>query len=66
MNDTQKLRVLIPHWIEHNKEHAEEYLRWAEHANEVSQDILAAADSLMPVNQALTEALTKLVGPMHI
>jgi hypothetical protein len=66
MNDTQKLRVLIPHWIEHNKEHAEEYLRWAEHANEVSQDILAAADSLMLVNQALTEALNKLGGPMHI
>ena len=25
MNETDKLRVLIPHWIEHNEEHAREF-----------------------------------------
>ena len=30
MNEVEKLRVLIPHWIEHNEEHANEFRRWAE------------------------------------
>jgi hypothetical protein len=66
MNEAEKLRVLIPHWIEHNEEHAEEYRRWAGGADEASQDILAAAESIMRVNQALAEALKKLGGPMSI
>ncbi|MFZ2097772.1 MAG: hypothetical protein WAV05_14165 [Anaerolineales bacterium] len=66
MNETEKFRVLIPHWIEHNQEHAEEYRRWAVHANEASQDILAATESLMLVNQVLAEALKKLAGPMPV
>jgi hypothetical protein len=66
MNETEKLRVLLPQWIEHNTEHAKEYQRWAQHTNEVSQDILAAVESLLLVNQALTEALKKLGGPMDI
>jgi hypothetical protein len=27
VNEEEKLRVLIPHWIEHNLEHAEEFRR---------------------------------------
>lgn len=30
MNDLEKLRILIPHWIEHNAEHAAELHTWAE------------------------------------
>jgi hypothetical protein len=66
MNEVEKLRVLIPHWIEHNEEHAEEFRRWAELTEEASQDILAAAESMMRVNQALAEALEKLGGPTSI
>jgi hypothetical protein len=29
LNDIEKLRRLIPHWIEHNQSHAAEFLRWA-------------------------------------
>jgi len=47
MNELDKLRVLIPHWIEHNREHAEEFRRWAEQAGDVSADILAAAEALV-------------------
>jgi len=25
MDEVEKLRVLLPHWIEHNSEHAEEF-----------------------------------------
>jgi hypothetical protein len=30
VNDLEKLRVLLPHWIEHNAEHASELRTWAE------------------------------------
>lgn len=30
MNDLEKLQVLLPHWIEHNAEHADELSSWAE------------------------------------
>ena len=62
MNEVEKLRVLIPHWMEHNNEHAEEYRRWAEEAIEASVDLLAAVEALKKVNQTLGVALEKLGG----
>jgi hypothetical protein len=32
VTDLEKLRVLLPHWIEHNAEHAAEFRQWAERA----------------------------------
>ena len=62
MNEIEKLRILIPHWMQHNDEHAEEYQRWAEKTAEASADILAAVEALKKVNQALGSALEKLGG----
>ena len=62
MNEIEKLRMLIPHWIEHNNEHAEEYHRWAEKASEASADLLVAVDALKKINQTLGAALEKLGG----
>ncbi len=64
MNEQEKLRVLIPHWIEHNEEHAGEFRRWAEQAGDVKQDILAAAEVMIRVNDSLVAALEKLGGPL--
>jgi hypothetical protein len=64
MNQVEKLRVLIPHWIEHNDEHAEEFRRWAEPANEASSDLLVAAEVMQQVNQTLAIALNKLGGAL--
>jgi hypothetical protein len=36
-----KLRILLPHWIEHNAEHAESFLVWAERARAAGDDHLA-------------------------
>ena len=44
MNETDKLRVLIPHWIEHNQEHAQEFRDWAAQAGDASADILSASE----------------------
>jgi hypothetical protein len=64
MNETDKLRVLIPHWIEHNNEHAAEFRRWAEQAGDVSADLLAAAEAMAHVNEHLVSALEQLGGAL--
>ena len=65
MNEKDKLRVLIPHWIEHNHEHAEEFRRWADQASSASPDLLAAAEAIARANESLTAALEKLGGALH-
>jgi len=64
MNESDKLRVLIPHWIEHNQEHALEFQRWVNDAGKASGDILEAASAMEQVNAALNKALEKLGGPL--
>jgi len=66
--DEEKLRVLLPHWIEHNAEHAAEFRLWAEKARaagraEVAAEIDTAAEKLGWVNESLTFALRRLGGP---
>jgi phytoene/squalene synthetase len=63
MNTTEKLQTLIPHWLEHNEEHADEFRRWAEReTTAASADLLAAAEAMKQVNRALAAALEKLGG----
>ena len=64
MNEIEKLRVLIPHWIEHNQEHAAEFRQWAEQAREATPEILAAADKMILANASLEVALEKLGGAL--
>ena len=66
--DEEKLRVLLPHWMEHNDEHAAEFRAWAEKARaagreEVAEEIETAAKELGWVNDALKAALGALGGP---
>ena len=50
-NDVEKLRVLLPHWIEHNAEHAAEFRAWAEKAKDAREDVLKAAGQLEAANE---------------
>ena len=68
MTDQDKLRALLPHWIEHNAEHAAEFSLWAGKARsagreEVAEEIDTAAKELGWVNEALNAALRKLNEP---
>ena len=65
MDQADKLRVLIPHWIEHNEEHAGEFRSWADQAGEASADILQAAEYMSRLNKSLETALKKLGGPLE-
>ena len=65
MNEIEKLRLLLPHWIEHNAEHAAEFREWAERARVAGQespasDIALAAAELEWANEELAAALEKL------
>lgn len=63
MRDEEKLLVLIPHWIEHNGEHAAEFRRWAERAGVAEANLLKAAEAMEKVNDHLQAALEKLKRP---
>ena len=65
MSEQEKLRILLPHWIEHNGEHAAEFRRWAERAGAVEDQILAAAQSMDDANERLEQALEALGGPLE-
>lgn len=69
MNELEKLRVLLPHWIEHNRGHAEECNKWAKlageesNAKEVASNLNAAFTAMEEVSTHLEKALTAAGGP---
>lgn len=65
MDETEKLQVLLPHWIEHNCEHAQEFREYAVRSGEVPDKLLARACSLEEANARLSEALEILGGPLE-
>jgi len=65
MDEKEKLRILIPHWIAHNQEHAQEFRDWAVRAGEPVPDILAAAEAVDKANEHLSVALEELGGPIN-
>lgn len=65
MGETEKLRVLLPHWIEHTGEHAGEFRDWAQKAGAARDALLDAAHFLEQANVRLQEALRQLGGPLE-
>ena len=63
MTETDKLRVLLQHWIEHNDEHAREFLRWSDKAGPAAAAVRGAAEKMKAVNMELSSALDLLGGP---
>ncbi len=68
ISDVDKLRILMPHWIEHNHSHEAEYHKWAAIAREqgqveVSELISKAISSMKEADKAIEQALQKIGGP---
>lgn len=64
-DDLAKLRILLPHWIEHNDEHAASFREWADKAREmgleeVARRIEEAVEQMAASNEALTAALGEI------
>ena len=43
MDDLDKLKILLPHWMEHNDEHAKTYKDWAEKMSSLGKEELSEA-----------------------
>jgi hypothetical protein len=65
-DDIKKLRVLLPHWINHNMEHAAEFRTWSLRADEAEDNLRSAADHLVMANRDLEEALKHLGGSLDV
>lgn len=68
MENVEKLRVLLQHWIDHNKGHAEEFSKWqeivtAEGQPSIADHIARAIEQMLKVNEHLKQALTEAGGP---
>lgn len=68
MTVIEKLRVLLPHWMEHNSEHAREYRTWAELVRQadkasLAKHIEAAAEKMEDANRDLEGVFELLGGP---
>jgi len=60
-----KLKTLLNHWTEHNKEHTQEFREWAEKAKSFGQatvhdDIMQAVQQMNKANEFLLKALERL------
>jgi len=63
----EKLRVLLPHWIEHNRDHGAEFRKWAalaeqEGAVAAAGHIRAAAELMDSANEQLRKAVAAAGG----
>ena len=66
-DERAKLRTMLDYWMEHNKEHSQEFREWADKAKtlgetEAAEDILQAAQEMDKANEFLSQALTRLGG----
>jgi len=64
-DDKAKLRTLLDYWMEHNKEHSQEFREWAGKAEgfgeaEASKEILAAAQEMDKATESLSQARRRL------
>jgi hypothetical protein len=71
MTDIDKLRVLLPHWIAHNTEHASEFRTWIERVRGIGQThvvehLEAAIQNMDAANRDLQAALEYLGGASDV
>jgi len=54
-----KLQILLPHWIEHNKNHEAEFRKWAELARAEGSEHLAALLDKATTSMSVTDEVLK-------
>jgi hypothetical protein len=65
VNDREKLRHLLHHWMEHNLEHADVYREWAAKASssgdeDLSKILGSLCEETKKLNRLFEEALKKV------
>jgi hypothetical protein len=67
MKDIEKLKTLLPHWVDHNNGHEAECIKWAEIARQggldkVADSIDEAVKCMRETNRCLQKALEEAGG----
>ena len=67
MDNVEKLRVMLRHWIEHNKGHVEEFEKWRQTMAEeghmsLAEQISEAVKTMATVNAQLEKTLHEAGG----
>ena len=70
MENIEKIRVMLPHWIEHNQKHGQEYQKWAQlikkdGKTEIASLLEKAGAILAEADAVLAEALLQLGGVLE-
>ncbi len=70
MDNVEKLRVMLQHWIEHNKGHIEEFDKWRgtmsdEGRASLAERIKKTIELMASVNTELEKALQEAGGAKH-
>ena len=64
-DERAKLKTLLTYWIDHNKEHSQEFREWAEKAKEfgeaeASEEMLQAVQEMDKASKFLSQTLSRL------
>ena len=64
-DERAKLRTLLNYWVEHNREHSQEFKEWADKAKalgevEVAGEMLRAAQEMDRASGLLSQSLKRL------
>lgn len=65
IDERDKLKALLNYWIEHNREHSQEFKEWADKARvlgevEIAEEILQAAGEMDRASGLLSQSLKRL------
>lgn len=68
--ELEKLRILLPHWIEHSHSHQHEFKKWAEVARKEGKEDVAtliakAISAMSEADKALEQGLASLGGRLE-
>ncbi len=61
MNEIEKLKRLLHHWIEHNQEHSRTYREWAERIKDLNPDASLLLEDIARETERIDELLKKLI-----
>lgn len=64
-DERARLMILLDHWVEHNREHSQEFSEWADRAKalgeaEVGEGMLRAARAMDSASDFLSQARKRL------
>lgn len=69
MKELDKLRVLLPHWIEHNRDHIGDFEKWralaAAEKSGAEAGLAEAVAAMTAAGKALEQVMARLGGPLE-